>query len=82
MPSQRKFYRTVFTYELLTEEHVGHPSLEEIAYEAREGHGSGMFLETKLEVIDGPTAARLLQNQGSDTEFFRLTEDGEDLEEL
>lgn len=31
--------------------------------------------------VDGPAAAKALENQGSDPEFFRLSEDGEDLED-
>jgi hypothetical protein len=32
-------------------------------------------------VLDGPTAARELLAQQSDSAFFQLTEDGDDLEE-
>jgi len=80
MPSKRKFYRTVYTFEMLTEEPPESMSLESIAYETTEGHASGMFLETDTREVTGRDMAELLQSQGSDPEFFQLTEDGEDTE--
>ena len=80
-PSKRKFHRTVYQYELLTEEEPGPLTLEGIHYLAIEGHGSGMFLGATGEVVDGPQMAKLLISQGSDPEFFELDEHGDDAEE-
>jgi hypothetical protein len=52
--------------------------LGDIAREIADGEYSGNVTQTKAEVIDGATAAKALQEQGSDPEFFRLTEDGND----
>lgn len=79
-PSERKFYRTVVQYEILSEEPVGEVSLADIFAQCTEGAWSGHFLETKQEGLDGPTMAKHLQAQGSDPEFFNLTEDGADVE--
>lgn len=80
--TNRKFYRRVIQYEILTEEPFTPQDLEQIYYETQEGQASGRFLpDIANEVIDGATAARLLQEHASDPEFFLLTEDGEDVEE-
>lgn len=80
MPSKRKFYKTIVQFEILSEEPVGSVDLETIAFMTNEGDWSGRFLETFEEEVDGPVMASLLLDQGSDSEFFGLTEDGEDLD--
>ena len=35
----------------------------------------------EMEVVDGPTMAKLLLNQGSDPDFFQLDDDGNDVED-
>ncbi len=82
MSSRRKFYRTVLQFEMLTEEPPRSVDLEDVHYEITEGHASGRLLQATEKVVDGPTMARLLVEQGSDPEFFCLTPDGEDTEEL
>ena len=79
----RKFYRTVIQFEILSEEPLTEPplTLEQINYETMDGHCSGQFLETAYETVDGKRMAELLQKQGSDPEFFNLSETGDDLEE-
>jgi len=78
--STRKFYRTVFQYEVLSEVPVESSQLEDIAYECRDGHFSGQMLSQTQETIDAKTAVKALLNQGSDPEFFQLNMDGEDIE--
>lgn len=84
MSSKRKFYQTVFRFEMLTEEPPrDNYSLADIHYETTEGHASGKFLANSIQItVTGPEMARLLLEQGSDPEFFCLTPDGEDTEEL
>jgi len=82
MLSKRKFYKTVVEFEVLSEEPLpDNVDLETLDYETSAGSWSGRFLETKQKVLNGKQAAKALQVQGSDPEFFRLTENGEDLEE-
>jgi len=81
MPSERTFYKTIVQFEILSEEPVEQVDLETMHYQVTEGHWSGRFLETTEEVLDGPAAAKALQAQGSDPEFFNLNSDGEDVEE-
>ena len=82
MTSKRKFYQTTYHIELLTEEPMSDGvSLQDIAYEMTDGHASGVFDQEDVTELDGPAAAAALQAQGSDPEFFRLTEDGEDIDE-
>jgi hypothetical protein len=81
MKSERKFYRAIVQYEILSEEPIGAMSLSDIEYETTDGHMSGHFLETKHEELDSVQMAAALQNQGSDPEFFQLDESGQDLDE-
>lgn len=77
--SNRKFYRTVYTVEVLSEEPVGEMSLADLDYEITEGHSSGRFLSTENEEVDGKKMAELLKAQGTDPEFFQLNDEGEDI---
>ena len=77
---KRKFYRAVFHYEVLSEEPIEDASLEDIDYECRDGHWSGQFLGVDRSELTGPEAAKALQAQGSEPEFFQLDEEGNDLD--
>jgi hypothetical protein len=81
--TDRKFYRRVIQFEILSEEPIDDClSLSQIDYETIEGRFSGAFLDDAVnEEVDGEAMAKLLVAQGSDPEFFRLSEDGEPLEE-
>jgi len=80
--TKRKFYKTVFTVEILSEEPVGQEaSLEEVAYAIGEGPCSGQVKFKSEKVLDGKQAALALQVQASDPGFFRLTDKGEDADE-
>lgn len=79
--SDRKFYRTVFWVEILSEEPLPDVSLKRLMAECEDGPYSGDSGHTKTEEIDGPKAARLLRKQGSDPAFFSLTDKGEDTDE-
>lgn len=81
MPSERKFYRTRFIVEVLSEEPIEGCELTDILRDCNEGdcvlysNHSEQFQET------GPIMAKLLEDCGSDAEFFQLTPEGEDKEE-
>jgi hypothetical protein len=80
-PSKRKFYRSVISVEVLSEDPLPPDlSLAEIHEGITTGDWSGQVdNDSRLnEEIDGPTAAKALMAQASDPGFFRRTEEGED----
>ena len=77
-----KFYRTVITLEILSEDTgPSEASLGEIADECDDGAWSGHFLKVEQTEVTPKKMAELLQGQGSDPSFFDLTPDGEELDE-
>ena len=72
-----KYFRTVITYEVLTEGEPWKGTLEDLAYDTTEGHASGMFLSTEVEEVSEGRMAGLLVSQGSDPEFLIFEEDEE-----
>jgi hypothetical protein len=80
MPSERKFHRTVYQIEVLSEEPMPDISLNDLAYEIIDGHCSGVFSEVSSDVVNATQIVALLKNQGSDPEFFMLDKNGEDVE--
>jgi len=79
--SSRRFYRSRFWVEILSEEPLPDVSLRTLMDDCENGPYSGDSGHSKTEEIDGPKAARLLLKQGSDPGFFMLTNKGEDTEE-
>jgi hypothetical protein len=78
-PSTRKFYRTVLTVEVLSEEPLGDVfGLEDLASRVSTGDCSGDYKVSTEEILNGPAMAKALIAQHSDPEFFGLTEDGEE----
>jgi len=83
MSSKRKFYRTVYHVEVLSDGPCSGMSLDEVLYEITEGHCSGDLSEDPTdEVVNGPTMAKMLLNQRSDPSFFGLSDNGEDFCEV
>ena len=81
MPSTRKFYRTLVTVEVLSEDKIPYPtSLEDVVREIMDGDYSGRVLSAFYGVKSGPEIAKLLKSQGSSPEFFRLDDKGNDLD--
>jgi len=78
MASKRKFYRTLVTVEVLSEEPYCPETLEEVARDICDGDCSGDWTHEKSIEVDGPTMAKLLIKQGSDPGFFQLDENGND----
>lgn len=79
MASARRFYRTVFEVEVLSEEPLGDMDVESVAYAVTHGGCSGLLTRTVTEVVDGPRMAELLADHGSDPALFNLTDSGDDL---
>jgi hypothetical protein len=81
MPTEQKFYRTVFEVEVLSEEPI-HPAqdFEHTWQECIDGEYSGAAKVVSEEQVDGARMAKLLEEQGSAPSFFQLSETGEDEE--
>jgi hypothetical protein len=78
--SDRKFYKTVITVEVLSEEPVAFGDLGGLHCAITEGGCSGDYTEGKTKTLSAKQAVRELLKQGSDPSFFRLTETGADAE--
>lgn len=78
MLTKRKFYRTIFTVEVLSEEHLGNPGLADLDELITTGPCSGDVVKTKEQIVSGKKMARLLLKQSSDPEFFCLDKNGKD----
>lgn len=78
----RKFYKTVIEVVVLSEdEPYSCNDLAMLEYDITEGHFSGVWEVKSSEELSPEEAAKALLAQGSDPEFFRLSQDGENLEE-
>ena len=76
------FWKTVYTVTVLSEDRpLETDDLNEVAYAIIEGDCSGQVEITETTKVDGPTMARLLEEQGSDPGFFMLNEDGTPFED-
>jgi len=77
----RKFYKTTYTLEVLSEEPINpNVSLEDLHYMITDGDCSGVVHMDNSEEVDGKTMAELLMKQQSDPGFFMLNENGDDVE--
>lgn len=81
----KKFYRTIITVEVLTDEPYSPGSLEQVHYDTFEGHASGVWDVSEVEEVDSERMAELLIAQGSIPEFllgepgdYDWEEEGED----
>jgi hypothetical protein len=80
--TKRKFYKTTFSWVVLSEEPLAADlSPEEIRHMTMEGDCSGDFERVSEKVLNGKQAAKALQEQASDPEFFQIDENGNDLKE-
>lgn len=76
----RRFYRQVFEVEVLTEDGpLGDTSINGIQYAITDGGASGEVTMNTVEEVTAAQMATLLNNQGSDSGFFGLDDDGNDL---
>lgn len=81
MPSKRKFFKTVIQVEILSEDTpFTSLDLEEVSAAITVGDCSGIVKHISTTGLTGTEAAKELQGQASDPEFFCLDEDGNDLE--
>lgn len=77
--TNRKFYKTVIEFTVLSEVPIpSGMSLGSIADECINGDWSMGDSTHKQTELNGKQAASALLNQGSDPDFFGLTDEGED----
>jgi hypothetical protein len=76
--SKRQFHKTVIKVIVLSEEPYDNTDVDQLAHDIRDGDCSGEVRIVSSKVLTGRQAAKALQAQGSDPDFFRLTEDGKD----
>lgn len=74
-----KFYKTIVTVEILSDELIEQPSLADINYQIMEGDWSGQYSVTSSTEITPAEMAQAMIAQGSDPEFFGLNDLGEDI---
>ncbi len=83
MGSKRKFYRRVFYIEILSESSIPEETdLNEIYHNIVDGPWSGQIHCDEETEEEGKAMAQYLLKQGSSPDFFCLSEEGEDLEEV
>jgi hypothetical protein len=78
--TKRIFYKTKIVVEVLSEEPLPYgQSLADIEYDMTNGDNSGLWDIVETMELNGLACANELRNQGSNPEFFRIDEDGNDL---
>ncbi len=71
----REYYQTMIFVQVLSENPLTNMTLHDVADEITTGDCSGK-ITGNVTKVDGPTMAKLLREQGSDPEFFGLTDQG------
>lgn len=79
--AERKFYKTIITIEVLSEDEPWRGGLEALHYAITEGDCSAAFGDDYVVELTAEEVARELIAQGSDPEFFMLDDDGNDIED-
>jgi hypothetical protein len=72
----KKFFKTIITIEVLSEYKYNNTNLLEINYDIDSGDCSGKVEVTKYEELTPEQMAKAALAQGSDPEFFGLTNEG------
>jgi hypothetical protein len=79
--TSRKFYKTIVQVEILSEVPIGEiTDLDTIHYNITEGEWNGQVSVKSSKELNGKQATKALINQASDPGFFRLDDNGCDLD--
>lgn len=82
MPSNRKFYKTTYIFEILSEEPIPQDlEFMDVLHKATWENYSGDLISEVVEELDAIQVCRALEAQRSSTEFFSLDTDGNDIED-
>lgn len=77
--TKRKFYRTIFPIEVLSEKPLGNIGLNELVYALTDGgEVTGMVRRGKRTTLSGAQMAKALRSQGKSPRLFFLHADGSD----
>ena len=78
---KKTIYRTVIEVEVLSENPIGEADMETIVTQTMDGDWSGKNV-TKIQdqKLTGKKAVKAIENQGSDTEFFNMDENGNEID--
>jgi hypothetical protein len=79
--TQRTFYKTVVQVTVLSEGELPSMDLDGIHEAITTGDCSGHVVYVSSEKLDGKQAVEALEEQASDSCFFFLTPEGEDINE-
>jgi len=79
--TEREFYKTVITIEVLSEEPYDLESLSQLAHDVTDGGCSGRIVREKSTRLSRKAFVKACVAQGSDPEFFGLDENGNDNED-
>lgn len=77
----KRYYETVFEVRVLSEDPIDSYGIKEIAYEITDGDLIGIFEQTRKIKLTGLEVVQRLKDFGSDSEFFGLDDQGNDLYE-
>ena len=65
-----RYFRTLYTLEVLSDREISNLDMEQIAYEIRDGDCSGAFKFVEQKEVSADEMAKLLFAQGSDPDFL------------
>ena len=78
--TDRKFYETTITVKVLSEQPLRWNDLNDLAYAIEEGDCVGHIPDDTSRTLTGKECADLLDEFGSESGFFQLDDEGNDLE--
>ena len=79
--TNRTFYKTVIKVVVISEHPISEDmDLKDIQHEVTFGDSSGQLIWDKPIKLNGKQAAKELMLQGTDPEFFQITEEGDNIE--
>jgi len=79
--TERKFYKTTYVFEVLSEEPIEDADLKDVLDECTAGCLSGDVKSQECVEVDGKTVAALLNDQRSDPGFFNIDDEGNDADD-
>lgn len=79
--SQRKFYKMIVKVTILSETpFTGHENLKDLAEGMTDGNDVGTYEAIENKELNAAQAVEELQAVGSESGFFSLTKDGQDID--
>ncbi len=78
---KRKFYKKVYTIEVLSDGPIEFTSLHKLDDAIQCGECSGRRRESRIKILNGKQLVKELAEHGTSPSFFKLAEDGSDLPE-